>query len=163
MKQNNCFWQVTVKPMVSITSLYAGSTRLVVLGYSEVLQQCNVSLDISVNWNATFAAFVQSIYYILLNSNLKPYSSWHIKSCQLVRNVRQTILLRCIDLYLRTTSFKFVPLSFRMLSYSQDVRGLPLGLFPFIWDVVLSLPCFSYLVSSHDQTISVWSQWLVWS
>ena len=90
-----------------------------------------------------------TISFQWLTSNLKPYSSKDIKSCQLVRNVRQAILLWYRPL--SSTSFKFVPLSFRMLSmyFSQDVRGLLLGLFPFtfrsrtffamVWEICTSL------------------------
>ena len=55
------------------------------------------------------------------------------------------ILLRCRPL--SSTSFKFVPLSFRMMYFSQDVRGLPLGLnFPFTFR---SRTCFAVVFSSR--------------
>ena len=54
-------------------------------------------------------------------------------------NFRHAILLRCR--LLSSTYFRFVQISFRMLSMyvSQDVRGLALGLFPFPLDLGLSL------------------------
>ena len=102
-----------------------------------------------------------SCRYSVIKVLSKPQTSNHTpvrtKSCQWARNVRQAVLSRCIPLC--STSFRVVPLSLRMLPmyFIQDVRGLPLGLFPFTF----RFSTFFAVVSSSR--LITWPNHLNWS